>query len=69
MSVFPVFTIVANPTAKLKCDYCQQTLTKENSNKIAKLSRDIPAAEGIRDGKPAGSPAVMCSFCCYMERS
>lgn len=69
MSVFPVFTIVANPTAKLKCDYCQQTLTKENSNKIDKLSRDIPPAAGIRDGKPAGSPAVMCSFCCYMERN
>ena len=69
MSVFPVFTIVANPTTKPKCDYCQQTLTKENTNIIKALSRDIPAAEGIRDGKPAGSPAVMCSFCCYMERS
>ena len=64
-----VFTIVANPTAALKCDYCQQTLTKETAYNIKALSRDIPAADGIRDGKPAGSPAVMCSFCCYMERS
>ena len=64
-----VFTIKANKTAKLKCDYCQQTLTDETRVNIAKLSRDIPAADGIRDGKTAGSPAVMCFFCCYMERS
>ena len=69
MSVFPVFTIVANPTAKLKCDYCQQTLTDTTRINIASLSRDIPAAEGIRDGKPAGSPAVMCFGCCMCERS
>lgn len=69
MHAFPVFTIKANPTAKLKCDYCQQTLTEKTRINIPSLSRDIPAAAGIRDGKPAGSPAVMCSFCCYMERS
>lgn len=64
-----VFTIKANKTAKLKCDYCQQTLTDTTRINIPSLSRDIPAAAGIRDCKPAGSPAVMCSFCCYMERS
>jgi hypothetical protein len=68
MTAFKTFKIVANPTAALKCDYCQQTLTKETRNDIKALERDIPAADGIRDGKPAGSPAVMCSFCCYMER-
>ena len=65
---FPVFTIKANKTTKPKCDYCQQTLTKENTNIIKALSRDIPAADGIREGKTVGSPALMCSFCCYMER-
>jgi len=68
MNPFPVFTIKANPTAKLKCDYCQQTLTEKTTVTIAKLSRDIPAAEGIREGKPQGSPATMCFCCCYMER-
>jgi hypothetical protein len=68
MSAFPIFTIVANPTAALKCDYCQQTLTEKTRNNIKALERDIPAAPGIRDGKPAGVPAVLCSFCCYMER-
>lgn len=64
-----VFTIKANPTAKLKCDYCQQTLTEKTRINIPSLSRDIPAAAGIRDGKPAGSPAVMCFGCCMCERS
>ncbi len=64
-----VFTIKANPTAKLKCDYCQQTLTETTRIDIPSLSRDIPPAEGIRDGKKQGDSAVMCSFCCYMERS
>jgi len=64
-----VFTIVANPTAKLKCDYCQQTLTDTTRINIPSLSRDIPAAEGIRDGKKHGESAVMCFTCCYMERS
>jgi hypothetical protein len=64
-----VFTIVANPTAALKCDYCQQTLTEKTRIDIKALSRDIPAKDGIRDGKPAGSPAVMCFGCCMCERS
>ena len=65
---FPVVTIKANKTTKPKCDYCQQTLTKETTVNIKALSRDIPAADGIREGKTAGSPAVMCFGCCYMER-
>lgn len=64
-----LFIIKANPTAKLKCDYCQQTLTETTRINIPSLSRDIPAAEGIRDGKAAGSPATVCFCCCYMERS
>jgi hypothetical protein len=64
-----VFTIKANKTAKLKCDYCQQTLTDTTRINIPSLSRDIPAAAGIRDGKKQGDSAVMCFGCCYMERS
>ena len=64
-----VFTIKANPTVKVVCDYCQQTLTDTTRINIPSLSRDIPAAAGIRDGKPAGSPAVMCFCCCMCERS
>ena len=69
MNPFPVFTIKANKTTKPKCDYCQVTLTKETTINIKALSRDIPAAAGIRDGKPTGSPAVMCFCCCMCERS
>lgn len=42
-----VFTIKANPTAKLKCDYCQQTLTETTRINIPSLSRDIPPQRGF----------------------